>query len=90
MSRAEEWLINKGKGHYFVQGFLIGSHGSIDSKAEDVKWLKDQIKKNRSQSDWRVFDILELLSRAEAAHDELIKTYEKSRAKESTSESSED
>jgi hypothetical protein len=78
MRRAKDWLTQKGKGHYIVQGYLIGSRGSIDSKADDVLWLEDQIEQSRNEGPWRVYDLLEILDLTEKAHDELIGIYKKS------------
>jgi hypothetical protein len=75
--RTRKWLKDHGKGHYFVQGFLIGSRADIESRAEEVEWLADQIEQTQNEADWRVYDILEILDRTMKAHDELLALYQK-------------
>ena len=73
--RTRKWLNDHGKGHYFVQGYLIGSMAE-DSSAEEVEWLTDQIERTKNEADWKVYDILEILDRTTKAHDELLSVYQ--------------
>jgi hypothetical protein len=67
-----------GQGHLRVEGFLIGSRapkGSREEGVQDLKVMEDEIGPN---SEVRVFDLFELLKRAEDAHKELLDIYERS------------
>lgn len=66
---------------YTVNGFLIGSHATSQTKAADVLWLKDQIKKNPNNPEWTVLDIMEVLDLTTNAHNELVGIYEAAAAK---------
>ncbi len=79
MRRTGEYLAAKYKDRVLkVEGHLIGSRASGDqSKAEKVEALRYR-EENRSMGDsWRVFDINELLGRADDAHRELLEAYER-------------
>lgn len=78
MRRAEEWLEQQQgeKAEYKVEGYLIGSFGRPESKAEKQKALKYQIDKHQDKSTWRVFDIGEILERTKRAHEEILAIYD--------------
>jgi len=66
--------------NYKIEGYLIGSKADAKSRAEEVRWLRDQIKQQQDTSDWKVFDIGEILRRTSQAHRQLLDIYEKSLA----------
>jgi len=74
--RAMKWLKQRGKANVRVDGLLIGSFGPIDSRAEDVEWLNDEIDKTHNQGQCRVFGIDAILEMAQDAHKELIALWE--------------
>ena len=59
-----------------VEGYLIGTR-AVKSKALQVERLRAEEKEAGPVSPWRVFDIHELLERAENAHRELLDIYER-------------
>ena len=73
---AEAELLNMGQIDFRVEGYLIGSKAKPQSRANEVVWLNDQIKKVEPQAQWKVFDISEVLSRTEDAHREMLDVYE--------------
>lgn len=67
-----------------VEGILIGSRAT-NSKAAKIKRLESEIKKYMGpNSDWRVFDIAEILNRTKAAHHEIWDAYKKASVKPTT------
>ena len=78
--RTRTWLKGVGKSHYFIQGYLIGSRASIDSRKDEVEWLADQIEQTKNMTEWRVFDILEILDMTTKAHEELLSLHQKEQA----------
>lgn len=86
--RAERWLKRHGKSGVKVEGLLIGSFGSIDSRAEEVEWLEDEIDRTLNQGQCRVFGIDRVLEMAQDAHRELLDIWrEAHRVDESDSDS---
>jgi histidine kinase/DNA gyrase B/HSP90-like ATPase len=76
IARTQKTLHQWGRENYTVEGFLIGSHAPPDNKQEEVDWLRDQIKKYQSKSEWTVLDILEVLDLTTKAHQEIVEIYE--------------
>ncbi len=70
--RAKKWLKQRDKENVAVDGLLIGSFGAVDSRAEDVEWLNDEMEKTHNQGECRVFGIDGILETAQEAHKELI------------------
>ena len=70
--RAEKWLKRNNRVAVAVEGLLIGTFGSIDSRAEDVDWLEAEISNTRNQGQCRVFGIDKILELAQDAHKELL------------------
>jgi len=60
-----------------VEGYLIGSRAKITSHADEVEWLDEQINQTRNEGEIKVYDIGEVLSRAEDAHREILNIYER-------------
>lgn len=69
---AKKWLRQRDMRNVTVEGILIGSFGPIDSKANEVEWLQEEIEKTRNQGECRVFGIDVLLERAEQVHKGLL------------------
>ena len=61
-----------------VEGYLLGTRASVAlSKTSGVLELKALERDTGPTSDWRVFDVFDLLKRAEDAHRELLQAYER-------------
>ena len=60
-----------------VEGLLIGSFCSINSQADDVEWLDDEIKKTHNQGQIRTFEIDAILEMAQNAHKELMEVWDR-------------
>jgi hypothetical protein len=67
-----EWLNQRKTLTAQVEGILIGSWGKIDSKADDIKWLRQEIQEKHNQGDFRVFGIDEILMNSERVHRGLL------------------
>lgn len=72
VNRAEKWLKQQEKSGVAVEGILIGSMANIDSRAEDVTWLENEITATRNIGQCRVFSIDKMLERAEDVHRGLL------------------
>jgi len=72
MRRARQWFDERQK-PVRIDGILIGSYAKLDSQAEDVEWLRDEVKKSGNKGEWQVFDLTDVLERTEAAHHELLR-----------------
>ncbi len=79
---AEAELDKLGHNDYRVEGYLIGSKADQQSKAKEVLWLNDQIRKVEQQAQWKVFDISAVLARTEDAHREMLDVYNQATARE--------
>ena len=81
MGRAETFLKKYASSVSFkVEGLLIGS---IDpnSNAEKISQLQYEVSENMGpNSNWKVYDILEVLTRTRNAHREILSTYKKASA----------
>lgn len=75
--RAEKWLKRHRREGVKVEGLLIGSFGPISCQADDVEWLDDEIEKTRNQGIIRTFGIDAILEMAQAAHKELMDTWDR-------------
>ena len=77
MSYTEDWLRDKYKDHsYRVEGILVGSHNPA-TDARKVYSLNKRIEKDMGPtSRWKVYDIVEVLTRTEDAHRALVKSFE--------------
>jgi hypothetical protein len=78
--RTEKWLKAQGgdKARFKVNGYLIGSKASPDTKAEKVEALEYEIDQDMDTAAWFVFDIGDVLDQTEAAHRDLLALYERS------------
>jgi hypothetical protein len=78
MTRAEEFLQQLMPSASFrVEGLLIGSLHP-NSKADKILQLRREIKKYMGPNcDWKVYDILEVLTRTRDAHREILNVYKK-------------
>ena len=86
--RAEAWLKRHNREGVKVEGLLIGSFGSIDSRAEEVEWLEAEIDRTHNQGQCRVFGIDRVLEMAQDAHRELLEICKKAQSEgTATSES---
>ncbi|MGE3171538.1 MAG: ATP-binding protein [Planctomycetota bacterium] len=77
MEQADEWLrAHQPQRAFVIHGQLIGS---IDTKSRGRAQLalKKRMKERGPEASWRVRDLVELLSDAEAAHKELLVTHKK-------------
>jgi len=70
MLRARQWLAGNGYGHTRVVGYLIGMLKPA-STSTDVALLHDEMMRH-SHEDWKVYGLMELLERSEAAHKEIL------------------
>lgn len=73
--RAEKWLKRNHYPGVIVEGLLIGTFGTIDSRAEDVEWLEAEIEHTHNQGQCRVFAIGRILELAQEAHKELLEVW---------------
>lgn len=60
-----------------VEGYLIGKRDDSGRKPREVERLEDAEAQAGVSAPWKVFDIWELLKRAEDAHRELLDVYER-------------
>lgn len=72
MGDAEEWLAQKKHAGATVQGHLVGSLASPQSRVRGAKQLRQRMKKAGPESPWRVRDFLDVLAETEAAHNEVL------------------
>lgn len=79
MARAKKWLNHTyaAKRSFRVEGVLIGTKDFADRKSDEFIVLEAEIADKMSDADWQVFDIGQVLDRAEAAHKELLQVYER-------------
>ena len=84
MRRAEDYFRAKvSDRHIKIEGYLIGSRATErHGGQEKVKALRYREEKRGVDSDWQVFDINELLRRAEDSHRELVDAYARAEQKE--------
>lgn len=79
MRDVREWLQENMKGRaeqLKVEGYLIGERAKPQSRQNEVKRLRDRERKRGPETDWYVFGLHELLTRAEDAHRELLNVQE--------------
>lgn len=72
MERATTWLEEHNQTGFVVHGHLIGTKAPPDSRAEGVVTLRSRIRKAGPDTLWRVRDYMEVLTDAEASHQELL------------------
>ena len=82
--RAEQWLTRTKRESVVVEGLLIGTFGSIDSRADDVEWLEAEMRSTRNQGQCRVFGIDRILEQAQDAHKELLDVWNATHAADDT------
>ncbi|MGH7812409.1 MAG: hypothetical protein ACREQI_00195 [Candidatus Binataceae bacterium] len=80
MDRTEEFLHRSMSAASFkVEGLLIGSMDA-SSKAEKISALRYEIRTSMTQNcNWKVYDILQVLTRTRSAHREILNAYRKAR-----------
>jgi len=71
MASAQQWCDER-QVNTRIDGILIGSFADIESQAQDVRWLRGEIKKSKNKDDWQVFDLIQILQKTEDAHRELL------------------
>jgi hypothetical protein len=78
MARANKWLKHtySSKGDFRIEGVLIGTKDFSNRISDEFVVLEAEIANKMSGADWQVFDIAEVLDRAEAAHKELLRVYQ--------------
>ncbi len=77
MRETEQFLNAKKPGNSFkIAGYLIGSR-DWQSHAKKIKRLRYDEEKRSDSAEWYVFDINELLERADNAHREMLNVYDK-------------
>ena len=72
LRRATQWFDERQKS-VRVDGILIGSYAKLESRADDVEWLRAEVKRTGNKDEWQVYDLTQVLERAEAAHQELLR-----------------
>lgn len=82
MSDVKDFLRARGKPDVAVEGFLIGSRqrGKYAGRPK-VRYLESAEKERGIETRWKVFDIGDLLERAENAHRELLDVFERAQKK---------
>jgi hypothetical protein len=71
MQRATEWL-DEHKHTFTVHGHLIGTKASPQSRSAGVVVLRRRIKEAGPDTPWKIRDFIEVLSDAQAAHQDLL------------------
>lgn len=76
ISDAEAWIKRKFQHDVRVTGYLIGTREKPEKRTRDAITLENQIAKAGPTTEWRVFDLHELLRNTEGAHADMIKAIE--------------
>lgn len=72
----EEWLRKKFSHPVAVWGYLIGTRLPPEKRSRGANLLESKISKSSASSQWKVFDLRELIRTAELAHAHMISTLE--------------
>lgn len=73
---AEAWIKRKFDHDVRVTGYLIGTREKPEKRTRDAITLENQIAKAGPTTEWKVFDLRELLRNTEGAHADMIKAIE--------------
>ena len=78
ISDVEEWARRKysSSHHVSVQGYLIGTRLPPEKRSRDATILENKISKAGPETQWKVFDLNELIRIAEQAHAQMISSLE--------------
>lgn len=76
MADIDSWLRRKFTHSVKVTGYLIGTRESPEKRTRGASNLEYQISNAGATSNWKVFDLRELLRNTEAAHADIIKAIE--------------
>ena len=72
MQRATEWLDEQKFTGFTIHGHLIGTKASPSARSLGVVALRRRIKESGPDTPWKVRDYLEVLTDAQAAHQDLL------------------
>lgn len=72
MDDTETWLKVNKKEQCKVEGILIGSFDTSNSKAQGIRDLAIALKDHTARDPWQVFGLLEVLERTELVHRQMI------------------
>ncbi|OMG51674.1 hypothetical protein BJN45_17300 [Azonexus hydrophilus] len=76
ISDAEAWIKRKFHHDVRVTGYLIGTREEPEKRTRDAITLENQIAKAGPTTEWKVYDLHELLRNTEGAHADMIKAIE--------------
>ena len=76
MADVEAWLSRKFTHNVAVTGYLIGTRESPTKRTRDAQTLEARIAKAGIESDWKVFDLRDLIRKTESAHADIIASLE--------------
>ena len=76
ISDVERWLSRKFDHPVAVIGYLIGTREAPDKRTRDAQILESQIAKAGPSTEWKVYDLRELIRNTESAHAEIIQALE--------------
>lgn len=79
---ANQWFNDRGHKSVIVEGILIGSVADLKSKADDVEWLREEMRKSGNRGECRVQSIDMVLEQTEKVHWGIL---ERDKAKDSSS-----
>ncbi|MBR8048668.1 MULTISPECIES: ATP-binding protein [Burkholderia] len=77
ISDVEAWLNRKFNHPIAVTGYLIGTREKPEKRTRDAQTLENQISKAGPNTEWKVYDLRELIRNTEMAHAEIIGALEK-------------
>lgn len=76
MRKTNEYLVSKFGRNVRVKGFLIGTKPKPDSKSDDKQMLLQEVRDEKPNSEFRIIDIIELISHAKQIHQNGIEIFE--------------